>query len=140
MPRRKRTTPSVLDIKAAVRARDGRCVHCGVTNEQHLAQYGRQLDVHRVTPGSVYTVEGTVAVCRACHGPQPRSPRGSADFGDGDPKMKLRIRSELYRRVAFAAETLGIKPSELIRQLIRKQLPDYESQAAAIRAKEIMSS
>jgi hypothetical protein len=55
-------------VKAAVRLRDGmRCIDCDLTNEQHVKRYGRQLDVHRTTPGSPYTLDGCVTACRRCH-------------------------------------------------------------------------
>jgi 5-methylcytosine-specific restriction endonuclease McrA len=64
-----------LEIKAAVRARDGfRCTECGVTSLKYLAITGRSLDVHRIIPGSEYTVDGCVTLCRQCHGPKPRRP------------------------------------------------------------------
>ncbi len=56
-----------VDIKAAVRQRDGRCVDCGMANEAHFAEHGRALDVHRLRPGVPYAVDGCVAVCRSCH-------------------------------------------------------------------------
>ncbi len=68
----------VLQVKAAVRARDGfRCQKCGITNDDHLKLTDRSLDVHRVTPGSEYSAAPGVCVtlCRSCHGPEPKSPR-----------------------------------------------------------------
>ena len=54
-------------VKDAVRERDGfRCVGCGVTNDQHKAVFGRQLDVCRIDPESAYTVAGCETTCRAC--------------------------------------------------------------------------
>jgi hypothetical protein len=73
---------NVVRLKAAVRARDGfRCVKCGMTNHEHLEATERQLEVHRVIPGSVYSLDGCVTLCRACHGPQPRRKRGQPDLG-----------------------------------------------------------
>lgn len=67
-----------LEIKAAVRLRDGyRCTLCGMTAAEHVALYGRGLDVHRVVPGSVYNQEGCITVCRPCHGRLPKRPRGT---------------------------------------------------------------
>ena len=69
-----------LEIKAAVRKRDGnRCVECGMANDEHLQLFGSSLEVHRITPGSPYTLEGTATLCKRCHGPKPRSPRGKRD-------------------------------------------------------------
>lgn len=53
-----------------------RCTQCGRTNEQNLEEMGCALDVHRLVPGSRYTVDGCVTLCKGCHGPQPkRRPR-----------------------------------------------------------------
>jgi hypothetical protein len=61
-------------VKAAVRERDGyRCTRCGMTQERHLVRLGQILHVHRIVPGSEYTVEGCVTVCIVCHGPLPKS-------------------------------------------------------------------
>jgi 5-methylcytosine-specific restriction endonuclease McrA len=67
-----------IEIKKAVRARDNyACTNCGMTDQQHKATFGRSLEVHRVAPGSPYTVNGCVTLCKPCHGPQPKSPHGS---------------------------------------------------------------
>lgn len=66
--------PAILGLKRAVRERNGfTCAQCGLTNAEHVAQTRKQLEVHRIIPGSVYTVEGCVTLCRTCHGPQPNS-------------------------------------------------------------------
>jgi hypothetical protein len=43
-----------------------------MTNEKHKEQSGRQLDVHRKVPGSRYSVEGCVTLCRRCHTREPK--------------------------------------------------------------------
>lgn len=71
---------SVSDVKAVVRHRDGyRCVECGMTAVEHIRQYGRTLEVRRVTPGSAYTIDGCRTLCIPCHGPKPKSPRGKCE-------------------------------------------------------------
>jgi DNA-binding XRE family transcriptional regulator len=71
-------------VKRAVRERDGHaCTQCGMTDDEHRDQFGRGLEIHRLTPGSIYTVEGCVTLCQPCHGPQPRRPRGSPDLALG---------------------------------------------------------
>jgi hypothetical protein len=65
---------SELDIKAAVRARDGhKCRDCGMGSEEHLAKYGHELDVHRLLPGTEYEADWCVTLCRACHGQKPKT-------------------------------------------------------------------
>lgn len=68
-------------VKRAVRKRDRyRCTECGMTSQEHLELYDRLLEVHRINPGSVYTVKGCVTLCRDCHYLKPKSARGSAAF------------------------------------------------------------
>ncbi len=58
-----------LEIKATVRERDGdACVDCGTTGRTNMANVGMILDVHRLVPGSPYTIDGCVTVCKRCHG------------------------------------------------------------------------
>lgn len=79
------------DVKAVVRERDGhRCTQCKMTAEEHRRRYHKTLDVHRLTPGSPYTVEGCITICRSCHGPQPRRVRGSRLKEDGVIQVVLR--------------------------------------------------
>lgn len=62
-------------IKRAVRLRDGwRCRKCGMSQEEHRRIYGKALEVHRLTPGSPYTIAGCETRCVPCHGPEPKSP------------------------------------------------------------------
>ena len=73
----------ILRIKAAVRQRDGmRCTVCGMTNENHLAQHRQSLHVHRVVPGSLYTLSGCVSLCLAdhAHAPRRKRKRGEKDL------------------------------------------------------------
>lgn len=67
-----------VEIKALVRARDDyRCTDCGMSAEEHVRLYRRNLDVHRLVPNSKYTVEGCVTLCKPCHKTKPKSPRGT---------------------------------------------------------------
>jgi 5-methylcytosine-specific restriction endonuclease McrA len=81
-------------VKRAVRERDGmRCVSCGMSNAEHLERYGRILDVHRLTPGSLYAVDETCqTLCRPCHGPQPRRKAGEPDLAWGDRASVMSVR------------------------------------------------
>lgn len=73
-------------IKALVRQRDGnRCVRCGLTSAESIERYGFDLDVHRVTPGSPYSLDPGAAetLCRRCHGPMPKRPYGQRFAEEG---------------------------------------------------------
>ena len=64
-----------VHVKALVRLRDGNCcTKCGMTNDEHLRVYSQQLQVHRLTPGSEYTVEGCATFCQGCHAKEPKRP------------------------------------------------------------------
>lgn len=61
-----RRTPN--EIKAVVRFRDGyRCTRCGTTAKQNYRKYKQALDVHRVVPGSRYSLRGCITLCKECH-------------------------------------------------------------------------
>ncbi len=67
-------------IKDVIRERDGHCcAKCGMPNATHFHHYGKSLDVHRVVPGSEYSLEPGVCLtlCKICHGPKPKSPPGT---------------------------------------------------------------
>lgn len=83
-------------IKAAVRRRDGmRCAKCGMTDAAHRARYRKALDVHRLVPGSAYSITpgACVTLCQVCHGPEPRRPWGQR-FQDGE-RVCFRFRASL---------------------------------------------
>lgn len=108
MPGRKKTRITVAEIKATVRRRDGMaCTDCGRTNEKHIEQTGKQLEVHRLTPGSRYTVEGCVTLCFWCHKKKPSRQPGEPDM-EGT-KVVLTMSPWLYRLLADAARE-GCRP------------------------------
>jgi hypothetical protein len=76
-------------IKAAVRARDGRCTGCGLSNQEHVALCGRQLHVHRVQPGSPYSLEGCVCLCKNCHAKAPKRKRGKDDLDSRGDMVRM---------------------------------------------------
>lgn len=81
------TESDVFVVKRAVRSRDGhRCVDCGLTDAEHRKKYRHGIEVHRNEPGSEYSLNGCVTVCRGCHGIRHR--------GDHSPRsLSLKYRS-----------------------------------------------
>lgn len=76
-------------VKAAVRDRDGlACVDCGCTDKEHRERTSRGLEVHRIVPGSEYTVDGCVTVCRICHGLRHRGDDSPVAIHRRSPKPK----------------------------------------------------
>jgi hypothetical protein len=106
---------SAVEIKAIVRHRDGyRCTECGMTAEQHKGRYGKNLDVHRVEPGSPYTVHGCQTLCRSCHSPKPRSPLSKKPYKS--VKLSRGFVFQL-KQIAFLTRTpLHVVLSDLLRE------------------------
>lgn len=78
-PRARPFRRTALEVKALVRFRDGyRCQGCGMTARENWRRYKQALDVHRLVPGSRYTLKGSLTLCRECHlhahGRKPRDP------------------------------------------------------------------
>lgn len=95
---------NVLAIKHAVRERDRFCCTlCGMANDEHLALYGSQLQVHRRIPRSVYSIPGCYTVCIPCHAPLPKAPPGTPDpYHSGLPLyayIPVQLREALDRQV-----------------------------------------
>jgi hypothetical protein len=90
----------ILRIKAAVRERDGYCcVECGTTNDEHVAEHGSILQVHRLEPGAPYSADGCVTLCKPCHGPKPRLPHGVRRRREGLVRLPVQV-AELAERLA----------------------------------------
>lgn len=67
-----RWTPEWYHTRKFVLDRDGHeCQDCGVGQDEHIARYDRELEVHHKTPvsegGAKYDEENLVALCMACH-------------------------------------------------------------------------
>lgn len=117
------------EVKNAVRCRDGyRCVECGMTQAQHLADRGRQLEVHRVVPDAPYTVEGTVTLCKPCHAKKRRG-----FFKDrGLSSSSMRLNAVLCKRARHIAMSRGISLAAYLDSILR---PVITRDHAAVLAK-----
>lgn len=110
---------SVLEIKATVRKRDGyQCTKCNMTRAEHFARYERDLEVHRLTPGSEYTLEGCITVCCSCHGSEPKRPRGSCR-----DRLAFHLEQPLLDAVESLVETT--RPQPTITSVIVAALEEY---------------
>lgn len=112
---------SKLAVKAAVRERDGNaCVECGMSYVAHVFQYGRDLEVHRVTPGSVYTVGGCVTLCMQCHDSKPVRKPGEPD--QENPYVCVSVPKRYHSALKELAERLGVSVTEIVRRGVDKEL------------------
>jgi hypothetical protein len=115
--RRRRNRPlGAAWIKSLIRERDGfRCTECGCTQAEHFERFGRDLDVHRITPGSPYSLDEGVCqtLCRVCHGPKPKSPRGSAGF------RWIKFPSDLILKAKMVAYWKGMTLTAYINSVLR---------------------
>jgi hypothetical protein len=89
-----------------------------MTAVQHEAMFGRALEVHRLIPGSVYTVEGCITLCKVCHGPKPKRARLSRDFALLTPKVICQFPAELLSLIDAEADDVGrTRTAEIVRAL-----------------------
>lgn len=111
---------NVSELKNAVRKRDGyRCTRCRMTNNKHLTTYGKCLDVHRLTPGGPYTIDGCITICRSCHGPLPKSKRSVSRI------VHLKLSQDVYDALLKACRQDRRSPPNGAKILIELQLAAY---------------
>jgi hypothetical protein len=110
-------------VKAAVRQRDGYCcTGCGMCNQEHLKQFGQSLHVHRLKPGSLYTVDGCQSLCSKCHGRAIKRAPGDPELTTVKPPVIIRLHEDLRKGLdALAARNASTVTSE-IRIAIREYL------------------
>lgn len=123
-----------LEVKSAVRARDGyRCMDCGLSEDDHVEQTGRALDVHRLIPGSIYRPDICVTLCRSCHGKKPRTvaelwfnnvPESSGVFFV-PWNAAFGPERDLYLAIKSMADLRGIRPEEIVNQAVHCYLRDH---------------
>jgi hypothetical protein len=106
-----------LEIKATVRKRDGyQCRDCG--RGVVLGKYLKKLDVHRLVPGSPYTLDGCITFCRRCHkrrhgGRKPKPAVRLSILISDDLAQSIRLRAfklsvQLRRKVTVSEIVNGI--------------------------------
>lgn len=88
------TEKEIAAVKLAVRERDRVCVRCGRASAQERRRWGRGLHVHRMVPGSAYTVGGCELLCKRCH---------CLSHGWSEPKLHgpRRLHAILQKRAAL---------------------------------------
>ena len=74
-------------------------------------------DVHRIDPGSAYTVDGCVTLCRVCHGDKPKSRNG-----EGRGAFLVRIPLSYMLAVRKAADSLRRTSTSIIQEALEKHL------------------
>jgi 5-methylcytosine-specific restriction endonuclease McrA len=105
------------EIKAAVRERDGqRCAECGMTAADHLARSGATLHVHRIVPGSVYSLPGCVTLCSRCHRQRHRKPNVRPHW------LTFKTDTGLHDAAKRTARLLKIPLQDYIDRILRPQI------------------
>jgi hypothetical protein len=113
-----------LDIKEQVRKRDGyKCRDCGMTSEESLEVYGKELDVHRLIPGSSYGPPWCVTLCRKCHAKKPKKTAEAIwckDLRCFFFNMYEHEDAKLYEALRNHAVGRDMSPGDVILEAIRK--------------------
>ena len=95
-------------IREKVLERDGyACRFCGTTNEEHLEETDRGLDVHHIIPqkdGGADTMRNLAALCRSCH--------RTMESLHGQAMGELEADAELAERVADVVDRMSRDANE----------------------------
>lgn len=116
---------SAATVKKLVRERDNdRCVKCGMTAATHQEKYGTALEVHRLVPGSLYTLAGCITTCRPCNAKLPRLPWGGVDMEQRDDARSIgfELSPEVLDRLKAFAEERGLTIRHVIERAIVRHL------------------
>lgn len=110
----------VRQFREAVRAKyKHRCAACGLTNAAQKSINGRALSIHRVKPGSAYTVAGCVPLCQSCHSrSHGQARRGNMPVGPVVLPAKVagvtcKIDSKVFGLLRGRAAELGVHERDL---------------------------
>jgi hypothetical protein len=101
---------------------------CGLSNADHIALTGRQLQVHRTTPGSVYSAEPGVCVtlCAKCHAPKPKSRlRSGRSDGCGGYVLTIPVSADLRNKLSEVAVGLGLNAIAFARMILILEVERY---------------
>jgi 5-methylcytosine-specific restriction endonuclease McrA len=113
-------------IKTAVRLRDGmRCTQCGLSNADHQKATGKSLHVHRLQPGSAYTVQGCISLCASCHGQAPRRAPGEQDREQ--TAVLVALDPDMYDTLKAIAQANGRPVAWEIRRALQAHINTWRS-------------
>jgi len=119
-------TPDALrELKKSVRTRDHHCCRrCGMSRTDHLARWRKGLEVHRIIPGSPYSLDGCITLCKSCHARSARSPRRQRQplLGPDREYVGFPVPPGWTARVDAAVQALGLSRSAYIRLAVNRQL------------------
>ena len=119
----------IIAIKKAIKKRDGyKCVECGTTRQQHCEAFGQDLDVHRIVPGSKYTVDGGVTLCRPCHIKKPKTPYGTKPKG---PQVTFHLDADMNMQVGVIAAQWGIRKCDVAKFIVAKHAKETFDEVVA---------
>jgi hypothetical protein len=110
------------------------CTFCGVTGEQHVEEYGRDLDIHHIVPrradGSD-SVSNLLPVCRDCHSTLEKTQGNALERiqTGSDPNADiveqrdaLLARVEYLERLIRSGKIMELATEEFVRgELVTKQ-------------------
>lgn len=113
------------EVRTIVRHRDGyQCRLCGMTARSHWKRYRRKLDVHRLVPGSRYTIRGCITVCRPCHGPLPKSSSKSRP-GGGQRGAPVSVYLSPELNIALERYMASLRPCPSLSGIVAASLEDF---------------
>jgi hypothetical protein len=97
-----------------------------MTATEHIALFQRKLHVHRKVPGSPYSVEGCITVCIPCHGPLPRSRRGSRPVA----KIPKSVLTDVRTLAAFHRQDANVFLTDLLEPILQKKMAEMSAEIA----------
>lgn len=113
-------------LKPSVRERDGcKCRCCGITQEEHFALHGADLEVHRIIPGISYHPSFCVTLCRECHDGKTSNIKQvlwSHDLRWFAFNLFDETESHLFQLLESEARTKGVSLPALLRSIVEQHI------------------